>query len=443
MTEVSLDVTSESLEINSYDGNSAKKIAYRPSSSQKYFLPIPKWNFFRKENNHAYVKGSVFYEGDCKNNLIISPYLNNRLVNVKDAFVFIEDSSIEVSPISDISNAIDKGKRKLSNQKIDYHIPESVFKRENLIEKDLKSLKKEVKQIYGIEPKEISAIESGRTKNGIYYIRAEDGKEYILKFRGKHKEKAELLSQIAKNIPNYFPLNFCRRDSSSFTFKIGEELYGLEEFIRDISPKIRDIRYFSLLGSHMGLLHNHFSNFLRRNKWIEEELVPTGSHTSESNLISFYFDLATDKIHNTVLISELERIIEKDLNNQMISLPMALIHGDLNYSNLIWQGNNPKIVDSETIKNSNRLNEFKSPLLFGGNMAKPKYIKNSMEVMIRSYNQSSDVLLSKEEINVLPFLLRYALLRNFVVRKIRRSVDDEHYLGEIIENLKLIEEGSQ
>ena len=203
------------------------------------------------------------------------------------------------------------------------------------------------------------------------------------------------------------------------------------------------MRYFSLLGGHIGLLHNHFSNFLKRNKWIKEVLAPIGSRTSESNLISFYFDLATGKTNNTVLLSELERIIEKDLDTQMRSLPIALIHGDLNHSNLIWQENNPKIVDSETIKHSSRLNEFESPLLFGGNMEKPRYIKGSLEVMAYSYNQSSKVPLSKEEIKVLPSLLKYALLQNFVVRKIRRRLKDESYLGEITENLKLIDDSSR
>src|SRR3989344_1146916 len=443
MLEISLNTIKESFEMASYNGNSAKKEAYQLSSSQKNVHLTPKWNFFRQGDNQSYVGGNISYLGDCRNNLIISPYRNNKLVNVRNAFIFIEDFYVEISPISDISNVINKGKKVLSNQKINYNIPNAVFERENLIEKNKDELKDEVKQRYRIKIKEISMISCGRTNNGMYYIRGGDGKEYVLKFRGRDKERAELLPQITQSITGSFRLNFRRKDNGNFTFEIGNELWGLEEFVRGSHQKLRDLRYFSLLGVHIGLLHNHFSNFLKRNKWIKEVLAPIGSRTSESNLISFYFDLATGKTNNTVLLSELERIIEKDLDTQMRSLPIALIHGDLNHSNLIWQENNPKIVDSETIKNSSRLNEFESPLLFGGNMEKPRYIKGSLEVMAYSYNQSSKVPLSKEEIKVLPSLLKYALLQNFVVRKIRRRLKDESYLGEITENLKLIDDSSR
>ena len=120
-----------------------------------------------------------------------------------------------------------------------------------------------------------------------------------------------------------------------------------------------------------------------------------------------------------------------------------LIHRDLNHSNLIWQGDNFKIVDSETLKISNRLNEFECPILFRGNMEKPRYIKNSLGAMVHAYNQSSETPLSREEIKILPSLLKYALLRNFVTRKIRRGVKDETYLDEIIENIKALEEDSR
>jgi len=443
MVILSLDITSESFEINSYDGNYEKKTAYRKGSSQKDILLATKWNFFRHGDNHSYVGGNVAYGEDCRNNLIISKYRYNRLANVRNAFILAEKDYVEISPISDISNAINKGEKSLSNKEIKYNIPRTVFERENLTEKDLEELQKETGQIYGVELSEISMFNSEKINNRLYYLKGIDGKEYVLKFMGRNKKRAELLPKITQSIVNYFPLNFRRKDNGNFTFNVGDELYGLEEFVSGSHQKLRNLKYFSLLGSHMGLLHNHFSNFSSRNNWIEDVLAPTGSSTSESNLISCYFDLAADKTQNTVLLSELEKIIEKDLDNQVSSFPRALIHGDLNNSNLIWQENNPKIVDSETIKYANRLNEFESSLLFGGNMTKPRYIKNSLKVMTCSYNQSSEAPLSNEEIKVLPFLLRFALLRNFVIRKIRRGVNDKYYLGEVMENLRIIEEDSR
>ena len=443
MSIICLDVKSETLEVTGYNGNSEKRERFQLESRSEIPISSQRWNFFRQENNHAYVHGGISYEGDCKNNVIISPYRTNRLVNVKDAFIFVGDLFIEVSPISDISNAINKGKRKLSNQEINYYIPKSVFERENLGEKDIEDLKREIAQRYRIKSELVFPINSERTKNCIYYVKGEDEKEYVLKFRGRDKERAEILSQIAENIPNYFPTNFRRRDSASFTFEIGEELYGLEEFIRDVSPKTRDLRYFSLLGAHMGLLHGQFSSFIDSNKESEKVLVLTGEYTTESNLVSLYLDLSRNESGHRFLLSELERIIEEKLDDRMDSFPKGLIHRDLNHSNLIWRGDNFKIVDSETINIFSRLHEFESPLLFRGDMEKPIYTKNSLSIIVHAYNQSGKVPLSKEEIRMLPYLLKYALLRNFVVRKIRRGLKDESYLDKIKRNLELIDEDSR
>ncbi len=282
-----------------------------------------------------------------------------------------------------------------------------------------------------------------KTNNRMYHIKDNCEKEYVLKFRGRNKERVDLLSKIAQEIPDFFPLNFCRKDNGNFTFEICGELYGLEKFVKTSYQKQRNLEYFSSLGNHIGLLHNHFSNFLRKNKEVKRLLISSGSNVSESNFISFYLDLANNERRNIILLSELKNIIKKDLVNKIKTLPVSLVHGDLNYSNLIWQKKNFKIVDSETIKNSTRLSEFEAPLLFEGNMAKPKYIKNSLEVMVHAYNQSSEMPLSKEEIKILPSLLKYALLRNFVVRKIRKKLKDKNYFDGIIENLKLIDENSQ
>ncbi len=442
MPKIYSDTKNQTLEIISYSGDSKRKEIFQLKSSLEKTFYDKKLNFFRQKDNHAYINGNIFYEGDCKNNIIISPYLTNKLVNIKNTFVFVGDSFIEVSPISDISNVINKGKKKLSNQEIVYHIPKSVFERENLIEKDLGELKRKITQKYGIRIKTISKFNKERVKNSMYYIK-DERREYILKFRGRNKNKAELLSMIAENVPNYFPLNFHRKDSSNFTFEIEEESYGLEELIRNLSPKVRDVRYFSLLGAHIGLLHRQFSDFIKNNKEVKKLLVSVGGYANESNLISLYLDLSKSELEHKYLLSELDKIIEERLDNRMSSLPRSLIHKDLNHSNLIWQKDNFKIIDSETIEISNRLNEFESPLLFEGNMEKPKYVKGSLYTLINSYNQSSDIPLSKEEIKILPYLIKYTLLKKFVIRKIRRGVDDIDYLEWIKRNLNIVDEDSQ
>jgi len=438
MSKIFLDVSNGILEVSSYDGSSAKEDNYCMVKSAESLPDDQNWNFLREGNNHSYVRGNVSYKGRCSNNLIISPYKNNIFVDVRNAFIFVDEFNIEIFPVSNIPRVINIGKKLLSNQ-IKYIIPKSVFERENLSEKDTKELKIEIRQRFGIKVKEISMISCGRTKNGIYYAKGEDEEEYVLKFRGRDKKKAELLSKIAEAIPIYFPKHFHRIDNLDFTFKIGEELYGLEEFVNNISPKIRNLEYFYLLGKHAGLLHNYFSKFIEKNEGAEDILFSMERNNSESSIISFYLDLLKSNKSHGFLLSELEEIINKNLVGSMSSLTRSLIHRDLNHSNLIWHEINPKIIDCETIENSTKINEFESPLLFGGNMKNPEYIRNSLRVMTNVYSKFSKIPLSKKELGILPLLLKYALLRNFVIKTIRRGVKDDNLLNEIKNNLENLE----
>jgi len=118
MLEISLDNKNRTLEVIAYNGDLERREIFPLKFDLKEPSYAAKWNFFRQGNNHAYVKGSISYEGDCKNNIIISPYLNNKLVNVKNAFVFVRDSFVEISPMSNISNAIDKGKKNYPVEKL-------------------------------------------------------------------------------------------------------------------------------------------------------------------------------------------------------------------------------------------------------------------------------------------------------------------------------------
>ena len=428
------DTENEMLEIILYNGNSGGKeisqLDYpleRPFSSQR-------WNFFRQENNHAYVKGDVFYQGDCRNNVLISPYRNNRLVNVRNAFVFVGDSFIEVSPISDISNAINKGKRKLSNQEIDYHIPKAVFERENLIEKDPDYVTREMKRRYGVESKKISMIPSTSKMGGIYSIEGKDGHKYILKYRAKNKERAELVSIITGSVPDFFPRIYHRVDNLDYTFEMEDGWYGLESFFEG-SSKEKNLDYFSLLGEHIDLLHQQLADFSQNNKNLERVLFSEEGYLRESSFVSIYLDLATKTPKHNFLLSELEKIIDKDFSSRIDSLPKFLIHRDLNQSNILWINEKPKIIDPESIMISTRIREFIPALVLGENRSRPQYIEGSLLKLINSYNKSGKNSLSHEEENILPTLLKYSLLRYYVVRTIRRNIKEEGYLNELEKDL--------
>lgn len=441
MLETSLQVTAGSFKLGAYDGNSTKEKACQRNIVAHRIPSATKLNFFREEDNHAYVDGKVSYEEFCNNTLVISAYRNSTLSNVRNAFVYANKDSIVVFPISDIAHAVMMGKKALSNRAILYNIPRAVFERETLVEKDIERLKKEAEQKYRLKINWASKVNCVRTKNGIYNLLSEGGEEYALKFRGRDKKKAELQSRITQCIPCYFPSNFPRVDNGEFTFNIGGELYGLEEIIKKQYKKPRSLEYLSLVGIHMGILHNIFSGLLKKNNDLEKLLTPAGNSISESNIISVYLDLEKNKTENSHLLSELEKLVQFGLSKKIKDTPRSLIHGDLNYSNLIWLENGPKIIDPETIRISSRLEEFVPPLLFGGDMAEPEYIRDSIPTIINAYNQTSERPLSEEESSVLPCLLKYILIKNFVIRKIRRKnicVD----IKETIKNLSLIGAGT-
>lgn len=388
------------------------------------------WEFFREGSNHAYIRnGNVSFD-NCVNTLVISSSSKNRFVNLRDSFVLINGNYEEVFPISDVQNAVLRSQEVLYGQKVHYNIPKFIWINENLTKKDIEKLREEIEKKYGIKPKDIFQFDNKTNKkNGIFYFKGEDGREYVLKFRGKNKEKAEIISVISENIPDYFPTNFHRIDNPDFTFEIGNELYGLEEFIVTEEIKIRNLEYFSSLGFHIGILHYHFSDFERENKEVKRILFSIGSY-NKSTMIALYLDLLRDEQKHEFLLSELEKII----HNSIGIIPRSLIHGDLNYSNLIWNGKNPKIIDNEAIRVSTRLDEFVPALLLEGKMEIPKYIEGSLKTILSSHN------FGQEEINALTILLKYFLLRNFVIRKIRRGIDNEDYLNKTEENLKRLEE---
>lgn len=434
MSEVSLDTEAEVFDISSYNGDFSNKEEILLENPTKRVSDSPLWNFYREDDNYSYIGGKIHYEGDCRNNLIISPYRENRIINVKNAFILIKDGCVEISPIFDVLNAISKGEKILSGRKISYNIPRTVFERENLIERNEGEIRSLVLNKYGIETKRASVI-----KMGVYRLEGKQNKDYILKFISKEKERAESLLKIAQDIPDYFPKVFRRKDSpSELAFSWDSEFYELEGFVSSFSSRKRDIEYFLLLGHHLGLLHQQLSRFSQKNIRIDKILTPKSKYTDESTLISVYLDLVSSGQKGLRVISDLEKIIDEDFSSKMRSFPQMLIHRDLNRSNLIWDGDSFKIIDLETVRRGVRLEEFESPLLFEGNLGKPSYIENSTDALVFAYNQSSENPLSREEINTLPSLLKYALLRNFVVRKIRRGAKDGRYFSKLERNLDIL-----
>ena len=417
MTEISLDSKKNQLKINSYNGNS-REIFQQEADLGRDFSQ--EWNFFRENNNHTYTKGSVFYEGRCENNLVISLHQSNNLTDIKNAFVCAGDSFIEISPISNMFKIIDEGRRILSGQKIHYHIPKSVFERENLGKKKLGYLKWTINEHYGVSPRKITPASSRSKKGGVYYLEDKKGQKYFFKFKSKDRNHAELLSEIAESIPDLFPQIYPKIGSLDYTLKMNDGWYGLESFIEG-KPRERNLDYFSLLGENIRLLHQNLANFFRDNQKARVVLSSAYHHLSESNIASIYLDLMIKNSDNAFLLSELERIIGEDLSSKSSYLPKFLVHRDLNQSNVLWTREKPILIDSESIGISERVNEFIPALLLQGNRNRPNYVLNSLNAIVSSYNRTTDNSLSSEEESVFPEILKYSLIRYHVIRNIRRN----------------------
>ncbi len=434
MTEIAFDSKNEVISISSYDGSNNDE-NYTNLHLIKRVFKNHSWDFFRKGSNHAYVNGGAVYYENCRNNLIISFYKNNKLSNIKNAFIVLGNSHVYVTPIFNLKEIIRYGKKILSSNIINYNIPESVFKRENLSRKHLTDIYGFIKDKYGIKSREIKPIFSVRTKEGIYHIKDINGHEYVMKYRGREKEQAELLSLILATIPNYFPNIHPLDGNPRYTFEIGDELYGLEDYIKGDSLKMGELEYLSLLGPHIKLLHQELENFSNKKTDIEKILSSKGRDINESDIASIYLDLSTNSQKHDFLLLELNQIIDKNLKEILKSLPSSLIHRDLNHSNILWMDGKPKIVDPETIGFSMRINEFIAPLLLRENMERPSYFEGGISKLIGSYNESNKNPLSKDEISVLPSILKYALLKYYTIRTIRRNVKDDDYLSKLEKNL--------
>jgi len=142
MVEISINRNANKLEISSYNGYSGETFRYSAT-----FEGYPnELNFFREGNNHSYVGGEITYRRGCGNNLVVSPYNINFLRDIENAFIFVENSFVEISPIYKLGEIIDKSRSALSGKVIRYNRPISVLKRENLNKKDLGNLERMLRE---------------------------------------------------------------------------------------------------------------------------------------------------------------------------------------------------------------------------------------------------------------------------------------------------------
>lgn len=432
MVEILANGNTSELEVGNYNGNSGETFRH-PVVFKRFPEEL---NFFRERDNHSYVGGKIIYKESCGNNLIVSPYETNYLRDIENALIFVDSDKIEVSPIYTFSNFLGENKRLLLGN-INYHIPKRVFMREDLPHVNLDRLKEELIEKYGVKPTKISRLDGGRSQNGIYFIKDKMKRKFVFKFRGEDEERSELISKILNKVPEYFPQIYPRLDeSNNYTLEIGGHRFGLEEFIEQTEQKEISLEYFSLFGKHLGKFHNQLSFASSGDSTLKSKLT-RGENFNESSILSLYIDLINNgKKRHELFLKSIKEMISGDFSKRMKELPSKLIHRDLNSSNVLWVGDKPKIIDPESLGFYKKINEFVAPLLLDGNMERPNYLKSSLQNLIESYDSVTNETLSQNEVEILPNLLKYSLLRFYAVRSIRRRIEDREYLQVLKNNFK-------
>jgi len=388
-------------------------------------------NFYRVNDNFGYVRGNVTFSDDCSNNLVVSDEPKTTIDNLHNSLIIIQKRHMDVHPIESFQESYEKVISLLDGKAVRYNIPENVFQRENLIRKSPENLEKILLNNYGFLSKEIKEIKGRVKRNGIFQV-SNGEKDRIFKYFGDNKERVESISEITRKLYPLFPL-IEKTNSGKHYVSLEDGLYILEEFIQGkINPE-RDSQYFNNLGETSALMHNKLLQLIRENPNLGRELLSDTKYFSESNLISLAIDLSLQGHFD--ISSDFQRF--EELKKEIESLPDYFIHGDLNNSNVVETSDGLRFIDLERMKKSKRILEFESPLIFAGNMEVPVYIPGSIMCLVERYNKQSSEEIKDNEIYLVKMLLEYSLIKNFVIRNIRRK-EKENTKRNLLKNISLL-----
>ncbi len=388
-------------------------------------------NFYRVNDNLGYVRGNITFSENCSNNLVVSDEPETTIDNLRNSLIMIQSGNRDIYPIENFQESYERFVSRLNGKAIKYNIPERVFKRENLMRKNLENLEKLLLDNYGFLPREIREIKGRVKKNGVFQVsNGEKGK--IFKYFGDNKTRVESISEITRKLYPLFPL-IERTNSGKHYVSLEDGLYILEEFVQGNVNLERNSQYFSKLGETSALMHDKLLQLIKENPNLGKELLSDTKYLSESNLISLAIDLSLQGHFD--ISSDFQRF--EELRKGMESFPGYFIHGDLNSSNVIETSGGLRFIDLERIKKSKRVFEFESPLIFAGNMEVPVYVSGSMTNLIGGYNRGSSEEVKDFEKHLIEMLLECSLIKNFVIRNIRRK-EKENTKENLLENLSLL-----
>ena len=393
------------------------------------------WIGLRERDNFFYTKGEIpQYDLDCHNSIVISNLEKGFIKGINNHALIRDNGKSYLMPITEIDQIVKISSAILNREKIFYQKPTSISERENLRYLSNEEIRQNIFDNYNLSIDNLFEIKNKKGKNRIYKLISKENEEFILKYRGNNPNLFDAQFKLLENII-YFPKIIPTVNSYSHIL-FNQNIYALEEFITGKRQPINNKNYFELLGKNLALMHNEICSKDSKNKNLECALIQKGNFLSESNLISTQIDLINN-LDNQFLLKEIE-FFSKNTIQKLCSFPNQIIHGDLNRSNLIWNGNTAKMIDSENLHFSKRINEFIPALLFKGNFQIPSYAKNSAIKLLKSYNSYSDNKLNEDECWALPELLKFSLIKLYTIYNFRKNSHSNEFRKQVIDNLKII-----
>jgi len=397
---------------------------------QKY-----EWLGTRERDNFQYTRGEIpIYDKTCNNSIIISNLEKGIIKGISDQALINNRGEIYLIPITNIDEIISISKEMLGEERVFYKKPKSIFEMQNLEALSEGGIRQNLFENYNLEIKNLFEIKTKKGDNRVYKVVSKENREFILKYQGKDPKLFEFQASFLKDMFS-FP-NILSTIDSNYHISFNGGIYALEDFVKGEKFPLDKKNYFELVGKHLALIHNSFNQKRILKKNLEKVLSHEGNLLSESNLISMQIDLDNNQ-NNEFFLKEIASF-SSTLSQIVNSFPDQIIHGDLNKSNLIWNENNATTIDFETIRFSKRVRDFIPALLFLGNLNTPRYTPNSLRKLTNSYNLYSNQKLSEAETTILPKLLKFSLIKSYVIYVLRRNLEDGKFKNQVIDDLKII-----
>jgi len=394
------------------------------------------WVGLRERDNFAYTRGQFpVYSPDCKNNLIVSDSTSGNIEGISNHALIIEKGKEFKIPIGNVREILGFARDLIKNQKISYKKPSSILERESLNNFNENFIRENIFENYGLFIESTKEIQTKKGNHRVYELSSNNGAKFMLKYYGKDLNRFKAQTKVLEGI-SFFP-KIITSKNLTLPLMMGNSIYYLEEFLEGTSSPRNKESHFPLIGKHIALIHNEFNKKIPSMTGLEKCLNQEGNSLSESNLISMKLDL--DQNFKDYFSTENIISFFENLNNSKDSLPFQIIHGDLNKSNLIWNGNNARAIDFEMINFSKRINEFIPALLFEGNLSIPKYFSGSLKELIDSYDLYSDKKLTEGEIVLLPEFLKISLMKSYAIYVSRRNLLDNNFKNQIENSLNVLE----